>query len=197
MPPFCRSAASGPMPLPPSVVGTMNVSRRSFVRTAALGGALVGLPGLLAACGDDSGSGSGGGASSVSFGMNEAGDIPAAVRLGAMAAAFTKDSGISVKRNEVDHNGFQENINTYLQGNPDDVFSWFAGFRMDQFASQGLIADVSDVWPIDGINDSFKEASTASDGKQYFVPREYYPGRSSTASRSSRRTASTPRRSTT
>ena len=46
---------------------------------------------------------------------------------------------------------------------------------MNQFAEQGLITDVSDVWPIDGIADSFKEASTASDGKQYFVPSDYYP----------------------
>ena len=46
---------------------------------------------------------------------------------------------------------------------------------MNQFAEQGLISDVSDVWPIDGISDSFKEASTASDGKQYFVPKDYYP----------------------
>jgi multiple sugar transport system substrate-binding protein len=55
------------------------------------------------------------------------------------------------------------------------VFTWFAGFRMNQFAEQGLITDISDVWPIDGVPDSFKEASTASDGKQYFVPKDYYP----------------------
>ena len=34
---------------------------------------------------------------------------------------------VEVKINAVDHNTFQENINTYLQGNADDVFSWFAG----------------------------------------------------------------------
>lgn len=46
---------------------------------------------------------------------------------------------------------------------------------MNQFAEQGLITDISEVWPIDGISDSFKTASTASDGKQYFVPKDYYP----------------------
>ena len=46
---------------------------------------------------------------------------------------------------------------------------------MAQFAENGLITDLSDVWPIDGLNDSFKEASTAPDGKQYFVPVSYYP----------------------
>ncbi len=108
--------------------------------------------------------------------MNEAaGSGPAAVRLQAMAKAYAKKAGVSVPRNEVDHNTFQDNISTYLQGNPDDVFTWFAGFRMNQFAEQGLITEVSDVWPIDGMSDTLKQASTASDGKQYFVPKDYYP----------------------
>ena len=55
------------------------------------------------------------------------------------------------------------------------MFSWFAGFRMAQFAEAGLISDLSDQWPIDGMNDAFKQAATAPDGKQYFVPASYYP----------------------
>jgi multiple sugar transport system substrate-binding protein len=160
--------------IPPSVVATMHLSRRNFMRSAAIGGAMAGMGGLLSACGGDDGGSGGGGGGSVTFGMNEVSG-PAAQRLRALAEAFTSDSGIEVDRNEVDHNGFQENINTYLQGNPDDVFTWFAGFRMNQFAEQGLIADISDVWPIDGMPDSFMEASTASDGNQYFVPVQYYP----------------------
>jgi multiple sugar transport system substrate-binding protein len=159
--------------LPPSVVATMALSRRSLLRSAAIGGALVAAPGLLSACGGDDGGGSS--SNSVSLGMNEAGDIPPAQRLRAMCEAFTQETDIDVERNEVEHNTFQENINSYLQGNPDDVFTWFAGYRMNQFAEQGLITDVSDVWPIEGIPDSFKEASTASDGSQYFVPKDYYP----------------------
>ncbi|HEU4514934.1 MAG TPA: ABC transporter substrate-binding protein [Nocardioidaceae bacterium] len=160
--------------VPPSFAATASLSRRSFLRSAALGGAILGAPGLLAACGGDDGGGGSGG-DTVTFGMNESGDIPPADRLRAMAAAFEKKSGLKVTRNEVSHNTFQENINTYLQGNPDDVFTWFAGYRMNFFAEQGVIRDVSDVYPIDGINDSFKEAATASDGKQYFVPKDYYP----------------------
>ena len=167
-----RRAQSPASMVPPSVAATAGISRRSFLRSAAIGGALLGSSGLLSACG-----GGGGGESSktVTFGMNETGDQPAAQRLRAMAEAYQKKSGIKVKRNEVSHNTFQENINTYLQGNPDDVFTWFAGYRMNQFAEQGLIADLSDLWPIDGMADSFKQASTASDGKQYFVPKDYYP----------------------
>ena len=44
------------------------------------------------------------------------------------------------------------------------------------FAEQGLVADISDVWADSaGISDSFKQASTGDDGKQYFVPVDYYP----------------------
>ena len=160
--------------VPMSAVVTAAASRRSFLRGAALGGSLLAAPGLLTACGGDGATGSVD--DPVKFGMNEAKGVgPAYDRLKQMAEAYAKKAGIDVKRNEVDHNTFQENINTYLQGSPDDVFTWFAGFRMNQFAEQGLILDVSEAWPIDGITDSFKEASTASDGKQYFVPKDYYP----------------------
>ena len=53
-------------------------------------------------------------------------------------ANFTKSTGIGVKVNTVDHNTFQEQINSYLQGKPDDVFTWFAGYRMQFFAQKGL-----------------------------------------------------------
>ena len=83
----------------------------------------------------------------------------------------------TVKVNTVDHNTFQENINNYLQGNPDDVFTWFAGYRMRFFAAQGLAGDISDVWDkLDAsFTDAFKQASTGDDGKQYFVPFYNYP----------------------
>ena len=78
--------------------------------------------------------------------------------------------------NTVDHENFQENINNYLQGKPDDLFTWFSGYRMRFFASQNLVGDVSDVWAnLQGYTDAFKSASTGDDGKQYFVPSSYYP----------------------
>jgi multiple sugar transport system substrate-binding protein len=167
--------STGSQPIPRSAMVTMAASRRNVLRGGLLGGALLSSSTLLAACGGDDGGGAGAG-STIKFGMNEArGSGPAADRLIAMAEAYEAQSEAGVSINAVDHNTFQENINTYLQGSPDDVFTWFAGFRMNQFAESGLILDISDVWPIDGINDSFKEASTASDGKQYFVPKDYYP----------------------
>lgn len=162
--------------VPSSVAGTA-MARRSVLRAFLLGGAALGVGGSLAACGSDDDGGSGSSESpsgTVSFGSNESGTTFAEQRE-AMAADFKKSSGVSVEINAVDHNTFQENINTYLQGNADDVFSWFAGFRMRFFADSGLIGDVSDIWPLEGIADSFKEASTGNDGKQYFVPQSYYP----------------------
>ena len=166
--------------IPPSVAA--GVGRRGFLKGALGTGAALSLPTLLAACGgdDDSPAGSSGGGGgkptgTVSFGSNEAGgDVPQ-LRRNALVAAYEKASGLKVKVNAVDHNTFQENINNYLQGNADDVFSWFAGYRMQFFAERGLIGDISDVWPIEGMSDAFKKASTGADGKQYFVPDSNYP----------------------
>jgi multiple sugar transport system substrate-binding protein len=161
---------------PPSVAA--GVGRRGFLKGALGASAAVSLPALLAACGgdeEDSGTSGGKPSGTVSFGSNEAGgDVPQ-LRRNALVAAYEKASGLKVKVNAVDHNTFQENINNYLQGNADDVFSWFAGYRMQFFAERELIGDVSDVWPIDGVGDAFKKASTGKDGKQYFVPDSNYP----------------------
>ena len=122
----------GSQQIPASVLG-MAASRRSVLRGSLLGGALLGSSTFLAACGGDSGGGSA--SDAVKFGLNEAsGAGPAYERQMAMVKAYMAESGAKVDVNAVDHNTFQENINTYLQGNPDDVFSWFAGFLMNQFA---------------------------------------------------------------
>ena len=166
---------AGGSSMPRSALATMSTTRRTVLRGLGLSGLAIGGSSLLAACGGDSGPSSGSSAT-VKFGINEAeGSGPAYDRLKAIADAYTAESDTKVALNAVDHNTFQESINTYLQGTPDDVFTWFAGFRMAQFAEAGLITDLSDQWPIDGLNDSFKQASTAPDGKQYFVPVSYYP----------------------
>ena len=92
--------------------------------------------------------------------------------------AFTAKTGITVKVNTVDHGTFQNQISSYLQGTPDDVFTWFSGFRMRFFAAQGLAEDISDVWQSSltaNYSDAFKVGSTGDDGKQYFVPIYNYP----------------------
>lgn len=160
--------------VPPSVAATRGgLPRRGFLKGALLGGAALSVPGLLTACGGEE-SGAAQGPGVVTFGSNESSGLFAEQRR-AMAQDFERLSGSTVELNEVAHNTFQENINSYLQGNPDDVFSWFAGYRMQFFAEQGLIGDISDIYPIEGINEAFTEAATAPDGNQYFVPQSYYP----------------------
>ncbi len=112
----------------------------------------------------------------VAFGSNASDETPKKAYQ-AVFDAFNKLSGTEVKVNTVDHNSFQENINNYLQGSPDEVFTWFAGNRMQFFAAQGLLTPIDDVWSgfQDQYSDGFIQASTAADGKKYFVPFYNYP----------------------
>jgi multiple sugar transport system substrate-binding protein len=163
--------------VPSSVSGTV-MGRRTLFKTAALGaGAAFGLPALLAACGDDETAGKSASASgTLTLGSNASDPVPKQALTDVLAGFKTANGGINVAVNTVDHNTFQENINNYLQGRPDDVFTWFAGYRMQFFAQKGLIGDVSDVWTgLTGFTDAFKAASTGEDKKQYFVPISYYP----------------------
>jgi multiple sugar transport system substrate-binding protein len=155
------------------------LTRRSVLQSGVAGLAIVyGLSG----CGDDeeTGSGSNGGAEkasgTVTFGSNASDPVPKGA-LQEVFDAFETSSGVKVDVNTVDHNTFQEQINNYLQGTPDDVFTWFAGYRMQFFAQRGLATDISDVWEKIGgsFSDAFKQASTGLDGKQYFIPFYNYP----------------------
>ena len=167
IPESVRAAASGP------------VGRRGFLKGALGAGAALSLPTLLAACGGSSGGGSSSSSKpsgTVTIGSNASDAVPKKAYADVFAA-YTAKTKVKTKVNTVDHNTFQEQINNYLQGSPDDVFTWFAGYRMRFFASQGLAGDISDVWDKIGANfsDSFKKASTGDDGKQYFVPIYNYP----------------------
>ena len=177
---------------PPGSGGT-KISRRDLLKSIGAGAGVLAAPGLLAACGGD-GEGAAttaatdgtaataGGATTVapsgtvSVGSN-ASDQLTKDAYGAAFDEFTARSGVELEVNTVDHNTFQEQINTYLQGRPDDVFTWFAGFRMQFFADRGLATPINDVWDEIGgrYSDAFKQASTGLDGDQYFVPFVTYP----------------------
>jgi multiple sugar transport system substrate-binding protein len=115
-------------------------------------------------------------ASTVTFGSNYSDAVPKKA-IANVIANFTKKTGTKVKINTVDHNTFQEQINSYLQGKPDNVFTWFAGYRMQFFAQKGLATPIDDVWktltPL--MPPAMKAASTGLDGHQYFVPIYNYP----------------------
>ena len=112
----------------------------------------------------------------VTLGSNYSDAVPKKA-MQAAADSFTAKTGITVKINTVDHGTFQDQISSYLQGTPDDVWTWFSGFRMRFFAAQGLASDISDVWTklAPHYGEAFKVGSTGDDGKQYFVPIYLYP----------------------
>jgi multiple sugar transport system substrate-binding protein len=166
--------------IPPSMAA--GVDRRVFMKGAVGSAAALSLPALLAGCGgssDSSGAKAGATAKAtgtVSVGSYQSDPIPKKATAD-MFAGFTAKSGVKTKVNTVSHNDFQENINTYLQGTPDDVFTWFSGFRMRFFAAKGLAGDISDVWKTIGgdFAEGIKAASTGDDGKQYLSPTLNYP----------------------
>ncbi|BBC33453.1 putative secreted solute-binding protein [Streptomyces graminofaciens] len=157
----------------PSGLSIPGPSRRTMLRgiggAAALG---AGIP-LLSACG---GSDTSADPKTVTLGSNASDAVPKKA-FAEIYAAFKKQSGITVDVNTKDHNTFQEQINSYLQGTPDDVFHWFAGYRMQFFANKGLATPIDDVWKTIGGNfpDAMKKLSQGEDGKFYFVPLYTYP----------------------
>ena len=146
------------------------VSRRTLIKGAALGG--IGIAGgatILSSCGSKA-------KGPMSFGARTVDESPTK-QLKGLVAAYEKKSGNKVTYNATESNAFQNNLSQYLQGTPDDAFQWMAGYRMQFFAEQGLLEDISDVWKdIESQYDnSYKIASTGLDGKQYFVPQSWYP----------------------
>jgi len=146
------------------------VSRRTLIKGAALGG--IGIAGgatVLSSCGSKA-------SGPMSFGARTVDESPTK-QLQALVAAYETKSGNKVTYNATESNAFQNNLSQYLQGTPDDTFQWMAGYRMQFFAEQGLLEDISDVWTDieDQYDSSYKIASTGTDGKQYFVPQSWYP----------------------
>ncbi|MGW6935624.1 ABC transporter substrate-binding protein [Lentzea sp. NPDC054927] len=158
----------GSSPLP-------HLDRRTLLRIM-LAGAGVAATGGLAACGSG-GSSSGTESKLVTFGNNLSDQVPKDAITAAVKAFEANSGGLTVTINTKQHEQYQEQINNYLQGKPDDVLAWFAGYRMRFFADQGLAGDLTDLWGKVGGNysDALKQASTGSDKKQYFVPFIQYP----------------------
>ncbi len=148
-----------------------------FSRRTLLGGALaLGAMGLSACSSGGTASPGAAASGEITFGNKQADPVPKAA-IEAVAKAFQEaNPGLTVKMNTVAHTTFQENINNYLQGSPDDTFGWFAGYRARFFASKNLVGDLSDVYQATpGIPEGLKKACSTEDGKQIIMPATYYP----------------------
>ena len=168
--------------VPPSVA---SLSRRAFCSGWSRVGAAIGGSALLAACGGSSssrststaaGSGAASSAGGERFASRRQVDAPKKTMQTLIVAPPTRAG----RHGQGQHGRPQHlpgEINNYLQGSPDDVFTWFAGYRMRFFAARA--------WPATSATSGttsartsptrFKTASTGDDGKQYFVPIYNYP----------------------
>jgi len=165
----------------PDPSGTFpSISRRSMLKGIAGAAGLAATPALIAAC---SSSGGGGGAKKgstgtgdITFGSNYS-DPSTKGAFATLTQQATSATSVKINVNTVDHNTFQNNITSYLQGTPDSLCTWFAGYRMQYFAAQGLLAQIDDVWDKIGsnFNDATKSLSKGLDGHYYFVPIYNYP----------------------
>ena len=136
------------------------VTRRTVLKGIAGTAGLLSVPAIVAACSTPSGGSAAPSAAasaapqhrraassappatgSTSLGSNYSDEVPKTA-MQAVVDAFTAETGIAVTVNTVDHNTFQDQISSYLQGTPDDTFTWFAGYRMRFFADQGLAGDL-------------------------------------------------------
>jgi multiple sugar transport system substrate-binding protein len=158
--------------------GASHLSRRKLLATGGLGVAslaAVSAPGAFGAMRRMSSSAAAK-AGTVTFGSNYSDPVPKKA-MAAVLHKFQQQSGTGVKVNSVDHNTFQQQINTYLQGRPDDVFTWFAGYRMQFFAQKGLLSPIDDVWETlkPSFSPAMQAAATGLDGHKYFVPIYNYP----------------------
>ena len=161
-------------PFGPSALD-LDLSRRDVLKIMGYSSVAA----FLAAC--SSGTTSGGSLTStggtVTVGSNASDPLPKK-GMEMVNAAFTKaNGGTVVKLNTVDHGTFQDQINSYLQGTPEDVFTWFSGHRMRFFADKGLASSIDDLW--DKVKGNFSEAFATSvkgnDGHVYGIPVDYYP----------------------
>jgi multiple sugar transport system substrate-binding protein len=157
-------------------------SRRSALKGLAVAAGLAAVPGALAACSSGSsaaststGTGSAAGGS-ISFGSNYSDPAPKQA-FAALVAGAQKSTGVKIAVNTVDHNTFQNDITSYLQGTPNDLATWFAGYRMQYFAAQGLLEPIDDVWAKVGSNFNAATQALAKgvDGHYYFMPIYNYP----------------------
>lgn len=187
-----------PHPFGPRVPGSAAaLSRRAILRGFAASALAVGAGAALAACGSDTpstsgatGSTPGGSSNAASGGSSSAAAGGSAITIGSYnsnpgvkeaQAALAKEAagktGVTVNLNIVDHETFKSNISNYLQGSPDELFTWFAGYRMAFFANQGLATQIDDVWS--DISGNFASAaqslSKGLDDHYYFVPMYNYP----------------------
>ncbi len=154
----------------------LDLTRRDILKIAGYGS----LAAFIAACGGSnpttstSVTATGG---KMSLGSYQSDSVPKKALADLVTAFQSANGGTKVTVNTVDHGTFQNQITSYLQGTPEDVFTWFSGHRMRFFASKGLATPIDDVWNAVKSNytEGFANSVKGDDGHVYAVPTSYYP----------------------
>jgi multiple sugar transport system substrate-binding protein len=149
------------------------LTRRGFL--AGVGG--LGLATALGGCatGSDSDSGTTAASSTLTLQSSLSDPDPKAA-LTKVVQGYTKSK---VTLNTIAIETFRAQLPTYLNsGNPPDVLTWYAGSVARDYASKGFLLDLSSLWtgngPCASFSPALKELSTGAEGKQIFVPTNYY-----------------------
>jgi multiple sugar transport system substrate-binding protein len=148
------------------------LSRRGFL--AGLGG--LGVATVLGGCATGSSSSSSGSSSTTLTLQSSLSDADPKAALTKVVEGYTKNK---TTLNTIAIETFRAQLPTYLNsGNPPDVLTWYAGSVARNYASKGFLLDVSDLWTGDGacagFSPALKQLSSGTDGKQIFVPTNYY-----------------------
>lgn len=96
----------------------------------------------------------------------------------ALVDAFVASGAGAATLNTVAAEQFRTQLPTYLtSANPPDAMTWLAGKVAQDYADDGLLLDVSDIWEgetLASYPEALKRLSTSNDGKKIFVPQFYY-----------------------
>jgi multiple sugar transport system substrate-binding protein len=163
------------IPTPTELATAGRLSRRRLLLgSAALGGSAL-LSGCVGSGSTPSSSGQGSTSTTLTLQSSLSDPKPKAA-LEALMKTFT---GPQTTLNTVAIEQFRAQLPTYLSSaNPPDVMTWYAGSVARDYASKDLLLDVSDMWTGDGACASFspalKNLSSADDGRQIFIPTNYY-----------------------
>ena len=107
---------------------------------------------------------------------NTADPAPRAAWEAAVKRFESENPGIEVQLNVYDAESYKKSIRNWLTGAPPDVVFWYAGNRMRQLVTPGLLEDVSGAYSPE-IKAAFHPSAidlVSVDGKQYGVPYAYY-----------------------
>lgn len=151
------------------------VNRTLSRRTLLVGAGGLGAAAALGGCATSGSGGSGDSGGPLVLQSSLSDEAPR----DALAAVVDDYSAHEVTVNTIAIETFRAQLPTYLSASdPPDVLTWYAGSVARDYASRGFLLDVSDLWSGDGacagFSDALRELSTDQEGRQIFVPTNYY-----------------------